>query len=465
MALNYPSSPATNDTYTYSGKTWVYNGSAWDLQASTLNTTYVAEGANLYFTNARVTTAITSQTLVNATFSANVTAGNISGTVGQFTTSRLGTVDTGTWNGTSISTTYTDAKIVAVSNTASISATTTAGTVTVGLLNSGVTASTYGNATVVPVITIDAYGRITSASNVSLSASGGSLTNWISKTSNYTAAVSDRILANTSAGAFTITLPSAPITGSEVYIADGNNFSTANVTIARNGKTIDKTAEDLVLDIGGAAVQLVYDGTSNWAVYYYSVLTQPPLITLDSIPPTNPRVGDHWVDNTDGSDYTYIFDGDTYQWVNFDTTGMLVTDDTTSNTTIYPMMTSNTSGVPSVVTVSSTKLYFKPNTGTLSATVLTSLSDAKYKHSIKPVTSALDIINKIKPVEFHWVDNDKKSYGVIAQELEQEIPELVDTNDSGDKAVSYIPMIALLLAAVKEQQKEIELLKSKLNAD
>jgi len=71
----------------------------------------------------------------------------------------------GSWQGNSIATTYTDAKIVSVSNTAPISATTTAGAVTVGLLSSGVAASTYGSTGIIPVITVDTYGRITSASN------------------------------------------------------------------------------------------------------------------------------------------------------------------------------------------------------------------------------------------------------------------------------------------------------------
>lgn len=112
--------------------------------------------------NATVDTSITVGTNVAA---ANVVITNAS---------RLGTVTSGTWNGSSISTTYTDAKIVSVSNTAPISASTSAGVVTVGLLNSGVSATTYGNATVVPVITVDQYGRVTSASNVTITASSGS---------------------------------------------------------------------------------------------------------------------------------------------------------------------------------------------------------------------------------------------------------------------------------------------------
>jgi hypothetical protein len=42
--LNFPSSPALNDSYAFGGKTWVYNGSAWALQSTTLTTTAVVEG-------------------------------------------------------------------------------------------------------------------------------------------------------------------------------------------------------------------------------------------------------------------------------------------------------------------------------------------------------------------------------------------------------------------------------------
>jgi len=58
MALNFPSSPSANATYTFSGKSWTYNGNAWALSTSTLNTSIVPESGNLYFTNARARTAI-----------------------------------------------------------------------------------------------------------------------------------------------------------------------------------------------------------------------------------------------------------------------------------------------------------------------------------------------------------------------------------------------------------------------
>jgi hypothetical protein len=50
--------------------------------------------------------------------------------------------------------------------------------------------------------------------------------------------------------------------------------------------------------------------------------------------------------------------------------------------------------------------------------------------------------------------NKKKSYGVIAQELEQIMPDLVTTNENGVKSVSYIPLIAILVDAVRKLSKD-----------
>ena len=77
MALNFPSSPSANATYTFNGITWTYNGNAWALATSTLNTSVVPEGTNLYFSNVRATTAVTNTLLSNITLSGNVRANTL----------------------------------------------------------------------------------------------------------------------------------------------------------------------------------------------------------------------------------------------------------------------------------------------------------------------------------------------------------------------------------------------------
>jgi len=99
-----------------------------------------------------------------------------------------------------------------------------------------------------------------------ISPSPGGLT-YVVKTANYTAQDMEGILADTSGGAFTVTLPATPATGAQVVVADsGNAWGTNNLTVGRNGSTIGGLAENLICNITGASVQFVYDG-STWEVY------------------------------------------------------------------------------------------------------------------------------------------------------------------------------------------------------
>jgi len=87
------------------------------------------------------------------------------------------------------------------------------------------------------------------------------------KTANYTALDRDGLLCNTTGGAFTITLPAAPALGAQVLVADAyGTWGTNNLTVARNGSTINFAALDLACDINGVSVQLVYNGVT-WDVY------------------------------------------------------------------------------------------------------------------------------------------------------------------------------------------------------
>jgi hypothetical protein len=92
------------------------------------------------------------------------------------------------------------------------------------------------------------------------------LLTWVAVTSNYTATNLNGIVADTSAGSFTVTLPASPSNGFYITIVDGGNFETNNLIVARNGSTIEGIADDLIIDIGIVSVELVYDG-ATWQVY------------------------------------------------------------------------------------------------------------------------------------------------------------------------------------------------------
>jgi hypothetical protein len=63
----------------------------------------------------------------------------------------------------------------------------------------------------------------------------------------------------------------------------------------------------------------------------------------------------------------------------------------------------------------------------------------------------IDDVTKMNGVKYDWRDEyDKSSIGVIAQEVEKIIPEVVTTNDKGLKTVSYGNLIAVLIEAIKE---------------
>ena len=92
-------------------------------------------------------------------------------------------------------------------------------------------------------------------------------------------------------------------------------------------------------------------------------------------------------------------------------------------------------------------------------------SDERLKDNIVQISDPIEKVKQIKGVEFDW--NDKQEVyeghdvGVLAQDIEKVLPELVITRDNGYKAVKYEKIIALLIEAMKEQQSQIDELKSK----
>jgi hypothetical protein len=104
--------------------------------------------------------------------------------------------------------------------------------------------------------------------------------------------------------------------------------------------------------------------------------------------------------------------------------------------------------------------------GTLNATadvVAYFSSDKRLKDNLKPIENSLDKVSKLSGYEFDW--NDKQEtykghdIGVVAQEVEEVLPELVATREDGYKAVKYEKIVALLIESIKELKAEVEELK------
>ena len=135
-----------------------------------------------------------------------------------------------------------------------------------------------------------------------------------------------------------------------------------------------------------------------------------------------------------------------------------VSNDTTTDQEFFPLFTDITTGIVTTSGISTSKLTFNPFTGTLTAIDFNSTSDINLKTNIKTVENALETVNSLRGVSFDWKENRKSSYGVIAQELEEILPELVGSGDV--KTVNYNGIIGILIEAIKELKQEIDDLKN-----
>ena len=94
-------------------------------------------------------------------------------------------------------------------------------------------------------------------------------------------------------------------------------------------------------------------------------------------------------------------------------------------------------------------------------------SDERYKDLITPIENPNEKIKLLSGNTFVWNDKHevfkgKKDIGVIAQEVEKVLPEIVETRDNGYKAVKYEKIVALLIESNKELIKRVEELESKI---
>jgi hypothetical protein len=82
------------------------------------------------------------------------------------------------------------------------------------------------------------------------------------------------------------------------------------------------------------------------------------------------------------------------------------------------------------------------------------------KTNITTITSSLEKLDAIRGVNFNWKKDDRYAMGVIAQEVEAVIPEVVRQDEEGLRSVNYGALVGLLIEAVKDLKNEVDELKA-----
>jgi len=125
---------------------------------------------------------------------------------------------------------------------------------------------------------------------------------------------------------------------------------------------------------------------------------------------------------------------------------------------LYVSGISTFNGTVNVGFLTTSNLYIS---GIATAQDFDALSDERYKTNINTVGNALLKVQQLRGVKFDWKESGLGSYGVVAQELEEVLPELVHGNDP--KTVNYNGIIGVLIEAIKELQDEIAELREKID--
>ena len=107
--------------------------------------------------------------------------------------------------------------------------------------------------------------------------------------------------------------------------------------------------------------------------------------------------------------------------------------------------------------------------GDIIANSIAGSSDLRFKKNIRPVVNALDKVKALRGVYFNWDQQnfpdknfgEQDELGFIAQEVEKVVPEIVTKEKTKEayRSVKYDKLVALLVEAIKEQQKQIDSLK------
>jgi hypothetical protein len=272
----------------------------------------------------------------------------------------------------------------------------------------------------------------------------------------------------------------------------GGDWTTASTKLVQ---VIDGTEQSYIeYNPNGANYGMsVGAGTSEWARFLQSgnlgIGTTNPSQTLHVQGNARVTGGIYDANSSSGSPNNVLTSNGSGGW-SWQAVGAIggsnIAIDATDTTDIsrFLVFTKISSGSTATQYVSTNGLVFNPSSGnlgigsTLPTSKLTitgdvsisgvttskdfnSSSDITLKKDIIKIENPLATVEQLRGVKFTWKSNEKKSIGVIAQELEEVLPELVSQTDV--KSVNYNGLIGVLIEAVKELSAEVKELKAQLN--
>ena len=101
---------------------------------------------------------------------------------------------------------------------------------------------------------------------------------WAGISQDFTAIIGNKYIVNTASNAISVTLPSTAKNGESIKFADGYDFSVHNLTLLRNGTTIEGLTEDMIVDIKNSTIELTfYD--NDWRITYIQSSTAASIVS------------------------------------------------------------------------------------------------------------------------------------------------------------------------------------------
>jgi len=227
------------------------------------------------------------------------------------------------------------------------------------------------------------------------------------------------------------------VTGDILEVNAGNGLTGGGTTGSVTVSHADTSTQTSVDNSDGTVIQdVTLDEFGHVTNLNSTNLDSRYLVETSDSPPTNPVDGSLWWDSSFGQMFVYYDDGTSAQWIESSPSSHpLAYDEGTNTYTLDGNLSVN---------------------GDVNST-----SDKNLKTNISTITSSVDKVSELRGVNFEWKDSGKKSLGVIAQEIEEVLPELVNETKEGNKTVQYGNMVGLLIEAVKELNEKIERLENK----